>query len=610
MTSVSTRVWSDGVPVLARRDGTVEGPAHPTVSTPPIAKEARWRGADYANIALLALAWIAAIVVVDPRGEFPTVDDWAWAASVRNLVEGGTLKFSDWSAGNLITHVLWGSLSSWIFGTSFLSLRGAMLVMGFAGGVALYGWLRLLPVRPAMALLGAACLLFNPIYFFLSFTFMTDVTYAALQTLAMWLVSHGLVSGAGAPAAWGWGVAIAALLCRQTGMAIPLGYAGAHVQRHGWSFGSILLALAPIVAFYAIQQGYVGWLASTDRLPLQYGFQTDSILIRLRGPIGVTVREAILLLGCAFFYLGLFTLPVSLVVMADELSRLAPRLRRRMLAAFAAFSIPVTIAIIIVVRPMPIWEDTITEWGLGRDAVGPWATPVYRYVATFLAALGGTIGTTLIGMRLWTFLTDRSDRTMTALKLFAAMTFAALLAPILFIIERFDRYFIPMIPCLIVLFLARSGLGARLGAVALPVRATAWLLVALSAAFSVVATHDHLATKRAHAAALDHIVAQGVPRDQIDAGWVFNGWHLHGKVGNPRFLSTWHNEPLYLVNIDFAPGYDVVAQFPVNRWLPWATKPEPVMLLRRRPDHPNVYGPRQPHEAWREWEEFVRARGK
>ncbi|MBL8568751.1 MAG: hypothetical protein JNK84_06660 [Phreatobacter sp.] len=590
------------------RDALPDAPARAATDKADV-RRTRWERADWRNIAMLAAVWIAAIFIVDPRGEFPLVDDWAWAASVRALVDEGTLRLSDWAAGNLITHTLWGALFAWPFGASFLTLRAAMLVMGFIGIVALYGWLRLIPLKPSTALLGAASLMANPIYFALSYTFMTDVTYAALQTVSMWLISFGLVGGAGSVAAWGWAIGLAALLARQTGMAIPLGHAGAHVGRYGLTWRTLALAILPVLVFYAVQKGYIGWLDATGRLPLQYGLQSDSILTRLRGPIGKTVLEAVLLLGCAFFYLGFFSLPVSLVVWADELGRLKRRRERiRLIAAFLIFSTAASIAIITIERPMPIWWDTITEWGIGNDAIGPWATWPYRYAFTWLSALGGALGTVLLAMRVWTVFTDRSDSAVTAMKLFAGLTMAVLLAPVLFIIDRFDRYFIPMVPCLIVVLFASPGIGERLARVAWPARATAWVLIAATGLFSVLATHDFLSTKRAQAAALERLVAQGVPRDRINAGWSFNGWHLHGKVGQPNRLSTWHNEPEYLILVDRMPGYRVVDQVPVTRRLPWATHASPILILRQIPDYPRVYGPIRPEDWYREWEDFFRER--
>lgn len=586
------------------RDGMTSAPAEQTAG-----RAARWLPADWLNVALLAAVWIAAVFIVDPRGEFPLVDDWAWAASVRALVNEGTLRFSDWAAGNLVTHTLWGALFAWPLGASYLTLRIATLTMGFIGIVALYGWLRLIPVRPSIALLGAACLMANPIYFALSYSFMTDVTYAALQTLSMWLISQGLVAGAGSLAAWGWAVGLAALLARQTGMAIPLGHAGARLVRGGLNWRTLALAILPVLVFFAVQKGYVAGLAAFDRLPQQYGLQSDSIITRLQGPVGKTVLEAVLLLGCAFFYLGFFSLPVSLVVWADELARFRlVRSRVIAIATFLTFSTVASVAIIVFERPMPIWWDTITEWGIGNDAVGPWATWPYRYAFTWFSALGGTLGTSLVAMRLWSVFTDRSDSGVTALKLFAGLTFAVLLAPILFIADRFDRYFLPMVPCLIVVLLASPGIGERLARVARPVLAAAWVAVALTGAFSVLGTHDFLATKRAQATALERLTAQGVPRDRIDSGWSFNGWHLYGKVGHPNRLTTWFNEPEYRVQVDRVPGYSIVDQVPVTRRLPWATHAEPMLVLRQIPGYPRVYGPVRREDWQREWQDFVRER--
>jgi hypothetical protein len=57
------------------------------------------------NWPLLVVAglWLAVIVVVDPRGEFPLNDDWAHAWSVMTLLQEGRLQLSDWRAVNLLS---------------------------------------------------------------------------------------------------------------------------------------------------------------------------------------------------------------------------------------------------------------------------------------------------------------------------------------------------------------------------------------------------------------------------------------------------------------------------------------------------------------------------
>jgi hypothetical protein len=82
---------------------------------------------------LLALIWTFMVIVVNPVGNFPLNDDWAYGYSVQALVENGQLRFSDWTASNLFGQVLWGALFCLPFGFSFTALRLSTAVLGFVG---------------------------------------------------------------------------------------------------------------------------------------------------------------------------------------------------------------------------------------------------------------------------------------------------------------------------------------------------------------------------------------------------------------------------------------------------------------------------------------------
>src|SRR5688572_26577028 len=140
---------------------------------------------DGAALAFIALSWLTAIILVDPRGEFPSVDDWAYLTSVRALVERGEISFSDWNAANLISQLFWGAVFALPFGVSYTSLRISTLVAALLAAFALYRLLREADAPISIALFAALALLFNPIFLSLSFTFMTDVPFVAAQTGAM-----------------------------------------------------------------------------------------------------------------------------------------------------------------------------------------------------------------------------------------------------------------------------------------------------------------------------------------------------------------------------------------------------------------------------------------
>ncbi|MCI5082860.1 MAG: hypothetical protein MRY78_14275, partial [Saprospiraceae bacterium] len=130
------------------------------------------------RFSLPSLLWLLSIFVISPIGNFPLNDDWAYAHSVFQLVEHGRFVLDDWPAMTLLTHILWGSLWCTIFGFSFTVLRIAVLFQAWLGAYIFYRiLLDQLQWSRSSASLGAAVLLFHPMYYLLSFSFMTDVPF-------------------------------------------------------------------------------------------------------------------------------------------------------------------------------------------------------------------------------------------------------------------------------------------------------------------------------------------------------------------------------------------------------------------------------------------------
>ena len=70
------------------------------------------------HLLLLAFGYLVLIIVINPLGDFPINDDWAYARSVLLLVEGGEFRLLDWGAMTLISQVAWGAIWVKLFGFS------------------------------------------------------------------------------------------------------------------------------------------------------------------------------------------------------------------------------------------------------------------------------------------------------------------------------------------------------------------------------------------------------------------------------------------------------------------------------------------------------------
>src|SRR5215468_3589900 len=174
-----------------------------------------------ADLLLLGAMWGVAIAVIDPRGDFPLNDDWAYAIAVQRLVSEGVFHPPAWVDATLLTQALWGALIAALAGFSHTALRASTLLLGGAAVIGTYLLARQLRVARAVALFAALVLAANPLFVVLSHTFMTDVPMLAMVLYALLFFAQALESDS----LLAWGLAtfltIAATLCRQ-----PSGAAG------------------------------------------------------------------------------------------------------------------------------------------------------------------------------------------------------------------------------------------------------------------------------------------------------------------------------------------------------------------------------------------------
>src|SRR5262249_58983024 len=78
---------------------------------------------DRRALAALTALWLAAILIVNPSGDFPILDDWAYGHVVRTLVTEHRFALTDWTSVPLVTQALWGALFCLPAGFSFTTLR-------------------------------------------------------------------------------------------------------------------------------------------------------------------------------------------------------------------------------------------------------------------------------------------------------------------------------------------------------------------------------------------------------------------------------------------------------------------------------------------------------
>jgi hypothetical protein len=466
---------------------------------------------------VIVLVAIVPALLLRPFQNIPFIDDWIYAWSVENLQRTGRIEFLDLSTSINLTQIIWGGLFSLPFGFSFTALRISTWVLSVIGLFALYELFREVQVSHRDALLGSLLLLAYPVYFMLSFTFMTDIPWltmaisfccclvkAVRRERASWLVAAGVF-------------AFLAGTIRVTGLALPFVMI-AVLFFHSGEWGRrtrqltvpliCLIALA-VAVFYG--RSHVSHLADLTWIynspqhriaNLKYG-----LLYLYRWiPEGLVSAAATLGLASILWTVGTLRrrdIFESKIVFAAVLLVLTGSL-----AAGVGYYPPL--------NPGETWS--IHELGKSESLVPnaePPAMPVWMswmlgilfYPSFALAAL---------------FLLRRPrEPGMAAVQWLVGLAFLEICVLGLF----YDRYFLMILPFVAAAVLSRGGFSRPHAAL---------ITGALFLTVSMIGVRDHLAYNQALWTAVARLRERGVREADIDGGYMVNGWLQYAHPENAK----------------------------------------------------------------------------
>jgi len=549
---------------------------------------------DLLALGLLVLVWAVMAVVIDPIGNFPLNDDWVYGLAVRSILATGRFALPSPSSANLFVQAYWGALFCLPFGFSFTALRISTLVLGGIGPVALYLLLRDLGARRPPALVGGLTLAVNPLYLGLAASFMTDVPFTSLATVALWLYVRGVRRGQAAAIGAAFALAFAAIFIRQFGLVLPLAFGVTHLARKGINRRAVAAAILPFLLAVALQLAYDRWLIATGRtplvpVPLGQVLPAPMLTFAARSAIAILVALPYVGFGVAPFltyqaFAGSAHLDpsrprsswrIQTVMLALLLAGLGAS--GAMLPALGNVLIPSGLGPLtlrdtwVLEVHKPVIPAVVSVAWILVTAISLWAA-----ISTVLA-IANMIADTIGSLRL---AASRGTAWPKVLMLTVAGAYAGGLILVGGTSALFDRYFVPLVPAVMAILVIDSEPASRLRE--LPRRLVPCLaLLAFYALFAVLATHDYLAWNRARWFATDALLQSGVTPDQIDGGYEFDGWYLYHSdyQVKPGKSYWWVDDDQYIIASAPLGDYREIRQFRVNRWL--GLTESQVLILRR-----------------------------
>lgn len=277
----------------------------------------------YAVLWLTLLAFALTILYINPLREVVWDDDFAYARTVRTLLETGNYQLDAWATANPVFQTYWGALFARLFGYSISTLRVSTLVLALVALVGIYALAREHGLNRTAAGIVMLTLLVSPIFVRFSFTFFTDVPFLALLILALFFYTRALRLKSIPSMLAGSVFAAAAILTRQLGVALMAGLfviwlLDSHRFKHILFYLSgVLLPIAAVIWQASNIFGVASWGAKySASAQAAYLAQPGTVLLNL------LIRPAEMLI-----YLALFALPFvlfALIATVADLDRHRP----------------------------------------------------------------------------------------------------------------------------------------------------------------------------------------------------------------------------------------------------------------------------------------------
>jgi len=536
-------------------------------------------------LAILLLIQLLMLVIIQPAGNFPLNDDWAYAHSAQWLLTEGRVRLSDWISPNLLPQTLLGGGVSWLFGFSFEHLRYLTLIVSILTSFSAFYWYRSVKLLPAQSLVASLVLLAVPCWSVLANSYMSDMYgfifaiigatffYRALEHYSpKWIFVAAVIVCIG-------------VLQRQVVLVIPFAFmVGWYWQQRRWRVNVVFVGIMPLILAMLTQYVYQQYLAIGSGITSAQEHYNSRFLLfffkLLRGEEGMTQHVAsnfLVMTG----YLGLFMAPWFVWWGIPSGSR------NRLVACLLAVALLGTFTLIVGWYPPYFENNTIDAAGIGPftlyDALPRELAALERQPGFIwpLAAVVASIGIVAI-----VILAAASVKRVVQFRaadgqiVFLLTVIVSYATPFL-ITDFFDRYLLFLVPFLIPLWskLWPQDRTKRLFGI-LGYGALSWIATVLI--ISSMATHDYFAWNQARWEAIRFAEDLGATPETLDGGFEYNGFYRFEESKDERTPGKsfwWVLDDEYIVTFSQVPGYRLIKRFPVNRYS--GRTPPQIFLLHR-----------------------------
>jgi hypothetical protein len=509
---------------------------------------------------ILALLFLCCEILVNPTGDFPLNDDWTYTKSTLLLVNEGVVNIGVWPAMTLLTHLLWGAMFVKVFGFSFFILRVSTLVSSLIGLFLLHDLLSRLSNNKKIALIGTLTLLFNPVYFNLANTFLTDAGFNTLCIAGCYMV-HNFLKSPGALKFIGiFIISLLLVFLRQFGLIMPLCFTIAclTLKEKKWNYFLIAIFFTSlIIVALKYYEGYLRTILWKESAYVYSGGVSlaDSdfikkLLIHMFQRFSTTVS-----------YVFIFSMPFAIIFLKGLLKYYSTRVN------IMLFVISLACMLCFLSEAKFPYGNIFNNMNLGPEVFyeSCFKTKIHYYskffgnILYFVKYLFSSITFFIILL----FVSQNRGRLTLKINSFIFFVIILSLAYIFMLYMAdsfFDRYHILLntLAIIIIAFIARERIG-EFRYFILPLLFFIYI--------SLAGTRDYFSMNRSRWEAYNHLrYEKKIPREKINGGFEINNWYDGEPAWWVNFCDLKNVE--YLIQYKQEKGFEPYRSYIFQRYFP------------------------------------------
>jgi len=520
---------------------------------------------------ILIIVWILFALIINPIGNFPLNDDWAYGKTVETLLKEGIYRPENWPAMTLIAQIYWGYLISLIFGFSFTILRFFTIILGIIGILFLYRILKKIALNNNVAFIGALIMVINPLYLSLSYTFMTDVPFAAIFIIATYFFFEALKKQNNLFLILASFFSLIAIFIRQLGLLLPLSFAITYIISHKLSKRSVIKVIIPFIISVLILQIFSYWLKNTGRMPENYE-KVGGLINVIKEQFNRHIfNDFVFRIGISFRFCAIFLLPLMIFI--------APKVFSKLICAkkYLSFWISGILTVIYffvnfsrffisnILYNIGIGPKLLKDTYILHNNNSPYIDKFFIYV---ISVIGILLLFILLVLLVYSFIElvqkikKREFDFKVKILIFSFLTLIFYSYFLFISVSYFDRYFI--ISLILILFILIASYGDTITYKGNVKRISAFVTFFIIACFSIIGTHDYLSWNRARWKAINYLLEEKkISPHQIDGGFEFNGYYKTGprRPENSKISWWFVDKDDYIISFGKIEGYSSIKSY-------------------------------------------------